>query len=575
MKKGKHMLGLKLTAFDPKATLAARASLAMGLPDGMLSLYDQRMADRIDYTIPTWDRTDNVSRALVRLVAQSTNDGIWDWNLETDEVYYSPRWLELVGYLPNELPGHIDTFTNLLHPDDCDNSARTIAEYLAGARPEYRNEFRLQHKNGSWRWIFTHGIAYRDATGRAIRLVGTHTDITDRVHAAARLESTVAERTNDLQAARDRAVLTAAATTDFPATVSHDIRQPLQAMALQFGTLKREVTTPEGKRQLLSVERSLGSAMELLESLLEYIKLDAGNLKPRLEAVSIGNLLESLGDTFSLVAAQKGLRLTVLPTRLAAQTDRQMLGRILRNLISNAIKYTDHGRILVGCRGHDDHMRIEVWDTGRGIRAEHLRQIFWEFVQVRDAGQEQSGGLGLGLAIVDRLAKLLGHHIEVRSWPERGSVFAVDLPIVSATAAATPEPEVASAIVSEDPLASKLIAVIDDDQAVSKAIANLLKSCGAIAVCAADGDALLQALSGRRPDAVITDRNLGPTADGFTALTQLETHWGGALPSLILTGEYKVGDQEQANRTGRRVLHKPVWADTLLAALQFEIGRSV
>jgi two-component system, sensor histidine kinase len=546
----------------------------MRLPDGASWPYDVRMDDRIDYTIPTWDRTDSVSRTLVRLIAQSTNDGIWDWNLETDEVYYSPRWLELVGYLPNALPGRIDTFSNLLHPDDRDHAARTIAEYVAGTRPEYRNEFRLQHKDGSWRWIFTHGIAYRDATGRAIRLVGTHTDITERVHAAERLESTVAERTNDLQAARDRAILTAAATTDFLATVSHDIRQPLQAMALQLASLKSEVTTPEGKRRLLSIERSLGSAMELLESLLEYIKLDAGALEPHLGTISIGSLLEALSDTFALVAAQKGLRLTVLPTRLAAQSDPQMLGRILRNLVSNAIKYTDRGRILMGCRRHDNHVRVEVWDTGCGIPAEQLRQIFWEFVQIKDAGRQQNGGLGLGLAIVDRLAKLLGHRVDVRSWPGRGSVFAVNMPIVSTTAVAAPEPEVVNAVATEDPLASKLIAVIDDDKSVSDAMATLLRAWGATVVCASDGDALLHALSERRPDAVITDRNLGGTADGFTVLKQLETYWGGTLPSLVLTGDYNVSDQEQANSTGRRVLHKPVWAETLLAALQFEISRS-
>src|SRR5262249_17503265 len=151
------------------------------------------------------------------------------------------------------------------------------------------------------------------------------------------------------------------------------------------------------------------------------------------------------------------LRLSVLPTRLAAKSDPQMLGRILRNLVTNAIRYTDHGRILIGCRRHDDHIRIEVWDTGCGIPAEKLRQIFWEFVQIKDAGREQAGGLGLGLAIVDRLSKLLGHHVDVRSWPKRGSVFAVDMPIASTTAAATPKPEVVSAVDSENPLASKLI----------------------------------------------------------------------------------------------------------------------
>ena len=148
------------------------------------------------------------------------------------------------------------------------------------------------------------------------------------------------------------------------------------------------------------------------------------------------------------------------------------------------------------------------------------------------------------------------------------------MPIVGTTAVATPEPEVMSTIVPEDSLASKLIAVIDDNKSVADAMASLLRAWGATAVCASDGDALIQALSERRPDAVIADRNLGGTVDGFTVLKQLETHWGGTLPSLIITGDYNVSDQEQANSTGRRVLQKPVWADTLLAALRFEISRS-
>jgi PAS domain S-box-containing protein len=324
-----------------------------------------------------------VSRTLVRLIAESTNDGIWDWNLETDEVYYSPRWLELVGYLPGELPGNIDTFTKLLHPDDRENTRRTIEKYLSGTKPEYRNEFRLRHKDGSWRWIFTHDIALRDSSGRPIRFAGTHTDITDRVRAAERLESMVKERTIDLQMARDRAVLAAAATTQFLATVSHDIRQPLQAVALQLGRLKNDVTPPDGKSILVSIERSLGTATDLIDTLLEYIKLDAGALMPRLTRVNIGKLLEMLSDTFALVATQKGLRLIVLPTRLATQSDPQLLGRILRNLVSNAIKYTGHGRILIGCRRRGDRVRIEVWDTGCGIAAERSSRFFGSSCSLR------------------------------------------------------------------------------------------------------------------------------------------------------------------------------------------------
>ena len=151
------------------------------------------MTGRRDEMTAPWDREDSASLKLLRLIAQSTNDGIWDWDLETDEVYYSPRWLELVGYLPGELPGHIDTFINLLHPDDRTNAERVVSEYREGLRSDYRNEFRLQHKDQSWRWILTRGIVIREpTTGRAVRFVGTHTDITDRVRAAERLKQVVA-----------------------------------------------------------------------------------------------------------------------------------------------------------------------------------------------------------------------------------------------------------------------------------------------------------------------------------------------------------------------------------------------
>src|SRR5262249_37430453 len=160
--------------------------------------------------------------------------------------------------------------------------------------------------------------------------------------------------------------------------------------------------------------------------------------------------------------------------------------------------------------------------------AEQLQQIFWEFVQLKDSGQ-QDGGLGLGLAIVDRLAKLLGHRLEVRSWPGRGSVFAVDMAVTDEPSLASTE-EFVSTLLSDAPFVSKVMAVVDDDKSVVDALASLLRAWGAFTVCASDGDELLHALAGRKPDAVIAERNLGKSIDGFTVLNQLEVHWGGAVP---------------------------------------------
>jgi len=533
-------------------------------------LYNRWMDELPDGAAAPWDREDAASRSLLRLIVESTNDGIWDWDLRTDAVYYSPRWLELIGYLPGELRGHIETFIERLHSDDRTAVEQSIAEYRAGARPDYRAEFRLRHKDGSWRSILTRGIVLRDGDGRAVRFAGTHTDITERVRAAERLETMVAERTTDLRAARDRAEIANAATTKFLATASHDIRQPLQAMALLLGGLKGELTTPEGRRKLLAVERSLASGMELLDALLEFSKLDAGALRPRLTSVSIGDLFDVINDTFAVEAAQKKLRFTVRPTRLATRSDAQLLGRILRNLVSNAIKYTDRGGVLIGCRRHGDRVRIEVWDSGCGIAPDQQRQVFWEFVQIKERGRARSG-LGLGLAIVDRLAKLLGHGIEIRSRPGRGSMFAVDMAVEH-----TPSPAaggVPAGIVPDAIFTGKLIAILEDDAGVADALSELLRGWGAVPIAAADDAALLHMLGGRKPDAMIADRDLGAGGDGFVALRRLETVLGVSLPALVLTGDYDVRDLERVNQAGRRVLHKPVWPAVLHAVLRFELSR--
>ena len=511
------------------------------------------------------------SEARFRELADNISQFAWTADEAGWTYWYNKRWLDYTGRTLEEMQGW--GWQKVHHPDHVDRVVERIRQSFESGTP-WEDTFPLRSRDGSYRWFLSRALPIRNEVGEVVRWFGTNTDITEQIELQDALRETtedLRQRSIDLHAARDRAVLTAKATTDFLATVSHDIRQPLQAMALQLGVLGKEVSTPEGKRQLLALERSLGSAMELLDLLLEYIKLDAGALEPHVATVRIGSLLEVMSGTFAVMAAQKGIRLTLLPTKLGTRSDPQLLARILRNFVSNAIKYTDRGGVLVGCRRRGDKVRIEIWDTGCGIPTQHHRQIFWEFVQLKEAGR-QHGGLGLGLAIVDRLAKLLGHRVEVRSRAGRGSVFAVEVPLAS-TASAAP-PDIMSARASSEPLASKLIALIDDDAQVSRAMASLLRAWGAVAVCASSRDELLRALSGRKPDAVIADRNLGRGGDGFVVLSDLEKQLGGALPSLVLTGEYDLHGQQQANDAGRRILHKPVRGDALLAALCFELSRS-
>jgi PAS domain S-box-containing protein len=520
-------------------------------------------------TAAPWDSDDAASRLLLGLIAQSTNDGIWDWDLDTGRVYYSPRWLELVGYLPGQLPGDISTFQDRLHADDLDRVRLSIDDYLSGHSAEYRMEFRLRHQDGSWRWIMSRGIALRETNGRAFRVAGTHTDITERMRAAERLESEVAERTAELRTARDRAESSAAAKTKFLATASHDIRQPLQAMALLLGSLAPEVKTVAGQRTMQAIERSLGAGMELLDALLEFIRLDAGAMRPKLANVDLGQLIERVAETHAAEVERKGLVLKVVPGRAVVRTDPQLLGRILRNLISNALKYTERGTILIGCRHRSGKVWLEIWDSGCGIAPEQLKQVFWEFFQGADV--QQGSGLGLGLAIVERLAGLLKHRVHVRSWQGHGSVFAIEME----PGYSRPDVNERGPTVTRDVLlAGRRVALIEDDQAVASALAQLLEGWGAEVVAAPTGKLIVERLGNDTPDVVIADCELGDDEDGFAALDRLDRLYGRRLPALVLTGDYDVSALGQRNRANRRVLHKPVWPAVLQAVLHYELTAS-
>jgi PAS domain S-box-containing protein len=516
-----------------------------------------------------WQRRDDTSRLLLGLIAEHTNDGIWDLDVATHDVFYSRRYMQLVGYGPDELPPHFDTFADLLHEDDRPAVLKATEDYLNGQTPDFRQEFRLRHKDGSWRWILSRGVAVRAPDGRALRLAGTHTDITERVLEAERLERVVLERTTELRAARDRAELDAARTMKFLAAASHDIRQPLQAMALLIGGLSGEVASVAGSRNLLTLRHSLVASMEMLDSLLEFSRADAGALRPFLTSIKLGNLIEQVVDPFIPLAANKSIRLSVVSTSATTRSDAQLLARILRNLVSNAIKYTDSGRVLVGCRRTAAGLRVEIWDTGHGIASNELRQIFYEFYRPK-GNRDVRGGLGLGLAIVDRLARILKHRVKVRSWPGRGSVFSIELPLVRGVA--QEERDDRHEATPDHSFRGKVIAILEDEQAVALALTTKLAEWGAIVVHGSSSAELIAVLNTRTPDLLIADRHLGGEVDGFQAYNELEARFGRRIPGLILTGDYDLASIEAANRSRRRVLQKPVWPAVLYAVLRGEIN---
>lgn len=243
------------------------------------------------------------------------------------------------------------------------------------------------------------------------------------------LEEQVRVRTAELHAAKDAAEQAHLAKSRFLAHAGHDLKQPLQAINMFTSMLERQVQTPRGQVLVRDLRAAQRSMHDLLNAILDISKLESGVVEPKPTDIPLAVLFDQMESEFEGLAADKGLRLRVVPTRLVVRSDPFLLERILRNLLANAVRYTEQGGVLMGCRRRGSELWIEVYDTGRGIAEADRRRIFEEFVQLDRPDRDRSEGIGLGLAIVERLARLLGHRLEVRSVEGRGSVFSVAVPL--------------------------------------------------------------------------------------------------------------------------------------------------
>jgi signal transduction histidine kinase/ActR/RegA family two-component response regulator len=396
--------------------------------------------------------------------------------------------------------------------------------------------------------------------------------------ANARLERRVEERTTDLRGLNQKLVAALAekerahqAKARFLSAANHDMRQPFQALRLFHHLLSERLGDPRDKAIADKMGEALESGETLLHALLEVATLDAGVVRPNLATVSIAGVLEEVASAFRPAAAAKGLKLRVRASTLSVRSDPVLLTRMLRDLVGNAVSYTREGGILIGCRPRGQWLRIEVWDTGPGIAAEHLDSIFEDFVQLGNPERDRSQGLGLGLAKVRRKAALLGHAVDVRSRPGRGaghgSVFAVMVPV----AASEPVAELAPAVAGSEHAtpAERLILVVEDDPVQRSGMQLLLEGWGHRVMTAADGFAALERVrtSPRVPDVIVTDFRLPGPMTGVQVVTRVGEAAGHPVPGIILTGDTAPERIREAVATGCRLLHKPFSPDLLRDAL--------
>jgi signal transduction histidine kinase/DNA-binding NarL/FixJ family response regulator len=342
----------------------------------------------------------------------------------------------------------------------------------------------------------------------------------------------------------------------FLAAASHDLRQPLHALNWFVTQLRNETDPAEKTRLVEQIETATRAMNELFNALLDISRLDAGVLAPTISEFPVEQLLKRIATTFSAAAREKRLRLRIVSSDAWVRSDFILLERILLNLVSNAVRYSVKGGLVIGCRRRAGLVRIEVWDTGVGIAEDQHQNVFREFYRI---GTTEQLGLGLGLAIVDRLCRLLGHPIELKSQPGRGSRFAVTLPLVTARIATQPLP---AAI---DLAMGKFIVVVDDDPLVLDAMRGVLKSWGCHVLTAKSDSAAIAALSSEelQPDLIISDYRLSDARTGFEVIEHLRRMIGADIPAFLISGDTAPERLREAGASGYYLLHKPVLPMTL------------
>jgi PAS domain S-box-containing protein len=460
-------------------------------------------------------------------------------------IRLSPSTQAIIGYDPQELVGR--SAAEILYPDDLES---TRDEMRRARRGGVIRHFpcRYIHKDGhivtlTWTGVWSPGEQQHFFIGRDV----TELNETER-------------RLREAHAAQEQAVSANLAKSRFLATASHDLRQPLHAMNLFISALRRRVDGDEATRLVDGMAAATASMQSMFNAVLDVTKLEAGAVTPAFADFVLEQVLDRLRASFVGPAAAKELELDIPVTVALVHSDPVLLESILRNLLSNAVRYTSHGEVSLSCETHGAIVRIEVFDTGPGIPVSERESIFEEFHRL-DGASSTERGLGLGLAIVRRLAELLGVGVELASEVGIGSVFALTVPSASSAIATTERP-----IDTANLLEGRCLLLVEDDALVRDALTREVTDWGAHALVAASAEEALSLLAKpaqQRPELAIVDRDLGGTIDGPALLGLLRERLHLDIPAIIVTGATDPAALTALRESGYLWVTKPIDAEVL------------
>ncbi len=481
----------------------------------------------------------------------------------------------------------------------CQRLDAYVARALAGESVTF--EFAETNINNQERYMLRSYVPNRLATGEVVGIFVLIRDITERrrtaeaLHQAYQnLEQRVAQRTSELTALNDQllkeiderrrmetrlreakreAEQANLSKTKFLAAVSHDLLQPLNAARLFTGALLERREPQANETLVRNVSNSLEDVENLLGTLVDISKLDAGVIKADVAPFALSELLDNLAAEYTELARSEGLELHFIGCSALVHSDIQLLARILRNLLSNAIRYTYSGRVVLGCRRQHQRLSVQVWDSGMGIAEERLEEIFQEFKRGDVQRRDQDRGLGLGLAIVEKIAGILGHRISVKSVPGKGSMFAVEVPL-SATAPKTlPVPSMSEPMLER--LQGARVWVLDNDAAICAGMRTLLEGWGCQVVTALSEQDLAGQVDNYHAEAdlLIADYHLDNDQNGVDAVARINARRGRPIPALMITANYSNELKQQIREQGHTLMHKPVRPMKLKTAMSHLLGK--